>query len=208
MSRLTLLAALLLPTLALADDQARKVDTFYGINVKGPISVYVDVGKPQSVTVSGRPDYIGKVSTVVDGGVLRVVYEKTDNGKVNVKDTDRITITVPALTSFRVLGAGESRVTNINGERIDISFEGAGALYASGKVKLLRMKGQGVGGVNTKDLHAERADVNFNGMGDVSVYASDTLNMVVQGMGNFTYYGNPKHVNKSATGLGAITPGK
>jgi hypothetical protein len=208
MFRLTLLAALLLPSLALAADQARKVDAFYGINIKGPVNVFVDVGKAQSVKVSGRPEYISKVSTAVDGGVLRVIYEKDQKGSVDMKEGDAITITVPALTSFRVLGAGQSRVTNISGERIDISFEGAGALYASGKVKLLRMKGQGVGGINTKDLHAERADVNFSGMGDVSVYASDTLNLIVEGMGNFTYYGNPKHVNKSATGIGKVSAGK
>lgn len=208
MFRLTLLAALLFPTLALADEQVRKVDTFYGVNIKGPVNIYVDVGKAQSVKVSGRPDYVGKISTVVEGGVLRVIYEKDQNGSVDMKDGDKITITVPALTSFRVLGAGESRVTNISGERIDISFEGAGALYASGNVKLLRMKGQGVGSMDTKDLHAERADVNFNGMGEVKVYASDTLNMVVGGMGNFTYFGNPKHVNKSATGIGKISAGK
>lgn len=207
MFRSMLLAALLFPTIAYAEEQVRKLDPFYGINVKGPISVHVDVGKPQTVTVSGKKEYIGKVSTVVEGGVLRVIYEKTGKGEVNVKEGDRITVTMPALTSFRVLGAGESRVTNIHGERIDISFEGAGALYASGKVKLLRMKGQGVGGINTKDLHAERADVNFNGMGDVSVYASDTLNLVIQGMGNFKYYGQPKHVNKSVTGLGSVAAG-
>ncbi|MGW8391590.1 GIN domain-containing protein [Pseudoduganella sp. HUAS MS19] len=208
MFRLTLLAALLLPSLALADDQARTLGTFYGVNVKGPVNVYVDVGKAQTVKVSGRPEYISKVSTAVDGGVLRVIYEKDQKGSVEVKDGDRITITVPALTSFRVLGAGESRLTNISGERIDISFEGAGALYASGTVKLLRMKGQGVGQVNTRDLHTERTDVNFNGMGEVSVHASDTLNLVVQGMGNFTYFGNPKHVNKSVTGLGSVKAGK
>jgi hypothetical protein len=208
MFRSMLLAALLLPSLALADDQARKLDAFYGINVKGPISVYVDVGKAQSVKVSGSKDYVNKVSTVVEGGVLRVVYENTKKGPVNVKEGERITVTVPALTSFRMLGAGESRLTNIQGERIDISFEGAGALYASGKVKLLRMKGGGVGQANLKDLHAERADVNFSGMGDVSLYASDTLNLIVEGMGDFTYYGNPKHVYKTATGIGKVSAGK
>ena len=208
MFRLTLLAALLLPSLALAEDQVRKFDAFYGINVKGPISVYVDVGKTQSVTVSGSKDYIRKVRAVVEGGVLRVVYDKDEKGSISVKDGDKITVTVPVLTSFRVLGAGESRVTNINGERIDISFEGAGALYASGMVKLLRMKGQGVGQADLKDLKAERADVNFTGMGDISLYASDTLNLIVEGMGNFTYYGNPKHVNKSAKGIGNVSPGK
>ncbi|WP_426342328.1 head GIN domain-containing protein [Pseudoduganella sp. S-14] len=208
MYRTLVFSALLLSASAQAADQARKLDNFYGINVKGPINVYVDVGKEQSVKISGRKEYIDKVSIVVEGGVLRVVYENTNKAPVDVKEGDKITVTVPVLTSYRVLGAGESRVTNINGERIDISFEGAGALYASGKVKLLRMKGQGVGQANLKDLKAERADVNFTGMGDISLYASDTLNLIVEGMGNFTYYGNPKHINKSAKGIGNVSPGK
>lgn len=206
MFRVTLLAALLFPALALADEQVRKLDTFYGINVKGPVGVYVEVGKPQSVTVSGDTEFIRRVVTNVDGGVLRVAFEETKK-PTNIKSENRITITVPALTSYRLLGAGESRLKNISGERIDISFEGAGALIASGNVKLLRMKAQGVGEINTRDLHAERADVNFNGMGDVSIHASDTLNLVVQGMGNIKYYGHPKHLNKSANGLGNIGAG-
>ncbi|MTW09175.1 DUF2807 domain-containing protein [Pseudoduganella eburnea] len=205
MFRLTLLAALLLPSLALAEDQVRKFDTFYGINVKGPVSVYVEVGKPQSVTISGEPDFIRRINADVNGGVLRVVYDETK--RTSNKENNRITVTVPALTSYRILGAGESRVTNISGERIDISFEGAGAMYASGKVKLLRMKSQGVGQVTLKDLHAERADMDVNGMGDLTVYASDTLNLVANGMGSIKYFGHPKHFNKSANGLGSITAG-
>jgi hypothetical protein len=205
MFRLTLLAALLLPSLALAEDQVRKFDTFYGINVKGPVSVYVEVGKPQSVTISGEPEFIRRINADVNGGVLRVVYDETK--RTSNKENNRITVTVPALTSYRILGAGESRVTNISGERIDISFEGAGAMYASGKVKLLRMKSQGVGQVTLKDLHAERADMDVNGMGDLTVYASDTLNLVANGMGSIKYFGHPKHFNKSANGLGSISAG-
>jgi hypothetical protein len=205
MFRLTLLAALLLPSLALAEDQVRNFDTFYGINVKGPVSVYVEVGKPQSVTISGEPEFIRRINADVNGGVLRVVYDETK--RTSNKENNRITVTVPALTSYRILGAGESRVTNISGERIDISFEGAGAMYASGKVKLLRMKSQGVGQVTLKDLHAERADMDVNGMGDLTVYASDTLNLVANGMGSIKYFGHPKHFNKSANGLGSISAG-
>ncbi|WP_342117356.1 GIN domain-containing protein [Pseudoduganella sp. OTU4001] len=208
MFRSMLLAALMLPAIAFAEDQVRKLDTFYGINVKGPVNIFVEVGKPQGVTISGDAEFIRCVNTVVDGGVLRLVYESEKEKGVTIKDSQKITITVPALTSFRVLGAGVARVNNIAGERIDMSFEGAGALFASGKVKLLRLKGQGVGEVNTKDLVTERADVNFNGMGDVHVHATDTLNLVVQGMGNFKYYGNPKHVNKSVSGLGSVSAGK
>jgi len=206
MFRLTLLAALLLPSLALAEDQVRKFDTFYGINVKGPLNVNVEVGKAQSVTISGEPEFVRRINADVNGGVLRIVFDDTKNTS-NIKDGNRITVTVPALTSYRILGAGESRLKNISGERIDISFEGAGAMYASGKVKLLRMKSQGVGQVNLKDLQTERADLDVNGMGDLSVYASDTLNLVANGMGGIKYFGHPKHFNKSANGLGSISAG-
>jgi hypothetical protein len=203
MKKLTILFALLITAVAHADQQPRKLDNFVGINVKGPINMQVDVGKPQSVTINGDKAFIDKVQTVVDGGVLRVTYD--DSGPKTIKGEAKILVTVPALTSFRVQGAGQADLNGVAGERIDISFEGAGALHASGKVKLLRLKAQGVGEVNTKELKTERADVNFNGMGDVAVHASDTLNLVVRGMGNLSYYGRPKTVNKSVGGVGSVT---
>jgi hypothetical protein len=202
MRQLLLLPALLLAASAHADQQPRKLDNFVGINVKGPINMQVDIGKAQSVTITGEKAFIDNVQTVVDGGVLRVSYD--DKGPKNIKGESKIIITVPALTSFRVQGAGQADLNGVSGERIDISFEGAGALHANGKVKLLRLKAQGVGEVNTKELKTERADVNFNGMGDVAVHASHTLNLVVRGMGSLSYYGHPKTVNKSVGGFGSI----
>ena len=203
MHRFMILPALLLAASAHADQQPRKVGTFYGINVIGPINMEVNVGKEQSVTINGDKAFIDKVQTTVDGGVLRVTYD--EKGPKTIKGDATIVITVPALTSFRVQGAGKADVRNIAGERIDIQFEGAGALHASGKVKLLRLKAQGVGEVDVKNLKTERADVNFEGMGDVNVHASDTLNLVVRGMGNFGYYGHPKTVNKSVSGIGSVS---
>jgi len=203
MHRLSIVPALLLAASAHADQQPRKVNTFYGINVIGPINMNVEVGKAQSVTITGDKAFIDKVQTSVEGGVLRVTYD--EKGPKTIKGDSTIVITVPALTSFRVQGAGKADVRGISGERIDIQFEGAGALHAEGKVKLLRLKAQGVGEVDVKNLKTERADVNFEGMGDVNVHATDTLNLVVRGMGNFGYYGHPKTVNKSVSGIGSVS---
>lgn len=204
MRRLMILPALLLAASAHADQQPRTVDTFYGINVTGPINMQVDVGKTQSVTIKGEKAFIDKVQTSVDGGVLRVTYDDK-GGKKSINSDWSVVVTVPALTSFRVQGAGKAELHKLTGERIDISFEGAGALIADGKVKLLRLKAQGVGEVDVKNLKTERADVNFEGMGDVNVHASDTLNLVVRGMGNFSYYGHPKTVNKTVSGIGSVS---
>jgi hypothetical protein len=205
MVRFMILPALLLAAAAHAEQQPRKLDAFYGINVKGPINMKVEVGKAQTVTISGDKAFIGHLETVVDGGVLRITYD--DEGPKSSKGEQLVIVTVPALTSFQLKGAGETNLHNISGERIDISFEGAGALRADGNVKLLRLKAQGVGEVNTRELKTTRSDVNFNGMGDVSIHASDTLNLVTRGMGSVKYYGHPKHLNKSLGGIGNVSAG-
>jgi hypothetical protein len=205
MYRFMILPALLLAAAAHAEQQPRKLDTFYGINVKGPLNMKVEVGKAQSVTVSGDPAFIGRLETVVEGGVLRITYD--NDGAKSSKGEQLVIVTVPTLTSFRLKGAGEANLHNIGGERIDISFEGAGALHADGNVKLLRLKALGVGEVNTRDLKTLRSDVNFDGMGDVLIHASDTLNLVTRGMGSVKYYGHPKHLNKSLGGIGSVGAG-
>jgi len=72
----------------------------------------------------------------------------------------------------------------------------------------LRLKGNGVGGIDTRKLLAEDADVDFDGVGGVEIYASNHLNAVVNGVGSVTYYGNPKSINKQADGIGSISAGK
>jgi hypothetical protein len=77
----------------------------------------------------------------------------------------------------------------------------------NGEVKTFRMKAEGVGEVDAKALVANDADVSFRGIGDVKVYARNRLDAVVEGMGNLTYYGKPRTVNKSAAGIGSVRAG-
>jgi Putative auto-transporter adhesin, head GIN domain len=118
-----------------------------------------------------------------------------------------VTITLPSLSRVKVEGAGQTIITGVASDRLDLSYMGAGQLTATGKVKYLRLNAKGVGEVDTKGLHAERVDVNFNGVGNVSVYATDTVNAVAKGMGSLAYYGKPKTVNKQVSGIGNVGPG-
>lgn len=188
-----------------ADEQLRTLQPFTAINSKGAYSIVVEAGKTQSVKVSGTDKFIGNLVTEVVNGELKIYHR--DGGTKNANGDPRIVITVPALVKFIGEGAGETVLKNVAGERLDVSYQGAGRFAAQGKVKLLRLKAQGVGEVDTKDLDAERADVNFNGIGNVQVSARDTLNAVVNGMGNLTYYGKPRHMNKTVNGIGNVKAG-
>jgi len=187
-----------------AAEENRTLAPFRAIAVSGPIEMQVSSGKEQSVRISGNSEFLGRLRTVVKDGELRIDYP----GKSN-KSTDggKIVVTMPNLVKCIVEGAGDVAIDNIDEDRVDLQFQGAGHLSAKGKTKWLRLKAQGVGHVDTKGLKAERADVNFEGIGEVSIHASQTLNAVVRGLGNLVYYGHPKTLNKSASGLGGISAG-
>lgn len=190
---------------AYADEQVRNVQPFTAIDSKGAYSIVVEAGKTQSVKVSGNEKFVGNLATEVVNGELKIYHR--ESGNKNANGDPRIIITVPSLVKFIGEGAGETQLKNMAGDRLDVSYQGAGRFTAQGKVKLLRLKAQGVGEVDTKELDAERADVNFNGIGNVKVTARDTLNAVVNGMGNLSYYGKPRHVNKTVNGIGNVKAG-
>lgn len=201
----SMLCTLLVTTSAHGAQDARQLSAFRAIAIHGPINIEVHAGQAQSVKVIGRPEFIGKVLTSVKADELRIDY--ADKNNASMKDGDKIVITVPSLVKCVVEGAGQVVIDNVKEERLDLQFEGAGRLEAKGSTKWLRLKARGVGEVATQDLKADRADVNFEGIGAVQVHASQTLNAVVRGMGNLTYFGRPKTLNKSVSGIGSVSAG-
>lgn len=200
-----LLALLLTSAFASAAEQNRPMAPFTGISVQGPINMIVEVGKAQSLVLKGNDKFLKRAMTRVVDGKLVITFPKGEKNEVNSDST--ISVSMPALTSFNVEGAGSVELRNINSDKIDIGFQGAGRLVASGKVKQLKLNAQGIGDVDTKALLAQNADVNFEGIGAVKVFASQKLDATVQGMGSLNYYGNPRQVNKKVDGIGSVTAG-
>jgi len=203
--------AVLIPALfalsaaAQAAESTRSLPGFIAINAKGAFSMKVEVGKTQSVVVSGEEKFVNLLKTeVVDNELQVFLPEKQFSSS---KGAPTVTITMPSLSRVKLEGAGETLLHNVNTDRIDISYLGAGQLLADGKVKYLRLNAKGVGQVDTRKLLADRVDVQFEGVGNISVYASDLLNAVAKGIGGLTYYGHPKKVNKDVAGIGSVKAG-
>jgi hypothetical protein len=204
-STLVLVAALSLAATAQADEQARSAPAFTSISVQGPISVTVDAGKAHSLTVRGDARFIKDLSSEVVDGELRLRLRDKNYSSRN--GDPRVVITMPALRAFAVEGAGEVKLNQVRGERLDVNYRGAGSMNINGEVKTFRMTAEGVGEVDAKALVANDVDVSFRGIGEVSVYARNRLDAVVQGMGSLTYYGKPRTVNKTASGIGSVQAG-
>jgi hypothetical protein len=198
-------AALSFAATAHADEQVRSAPAFTSISVHGPISITVDAGKTQSLTVRGDARFLKLLTSEVVNGELRLRMD--DKTYKTRHDETRVVITMPALRALDVEGAGEILLNQIRGDRLDVNYRGAGRLAANGQVKTFKMKAEGVGEVDAKSLLASDVDISFRGVGDVKVYASNKLDATVQGMGDLTYYGKPRTVNKTASGIGSVKAG-
>jgi hypothetical protein len=167
------------------------------------MNLTVDAGKPFSVIVQGDARFTGRVKTSVVNGELRISMD--DDSGIRMRKQERVVVSMPALARFDAEGAGLARLNNIQGDRLDVDYRGAGSVVINGKVRQVRIDAEGVGELDAKGLIAQEADVSFEGIGAVSIYASDKLNVDVEGMGNLTYYGNPRSVSKSVSGIGSVT---
>ena len=210
MRHLTLAAALVLAstlvaTPALADEQSRSTAAFTAVDLKGPISIEVQAGKAQAISVRGSPKFIGMVVTEVVDGELRIYLRDRDVKKMN--GDPRVIVTVPHLRKFSMEGAGATILRDNTGERFEVNYRGAGSLEIAGTVRQLTLQALGVGEVDARKLLAQDANVDFQGIGSVQIYASGKLDAKVQGMGELSYYGHPRTVNKSVSGIGTVKAG-
>jgi hypothetical protein len=159
---LTLAAAALFTPHARAAEQARNVAPFSTVSYSGPISVHIEVGKAQSITVSGSDELVGGVLAEVAGNELKL-HMRHDTPTFNSHhDSLHVTITMPQITAFTMGGAGDTTITHIRGDRLDARFGGAGSLKADGAVKNLVLN---VGGVGSLTYYGDPKTVNTNGGG-------------------------------------------
>ena len=193
---------------ARAAEETRSVAPFTAISNSGPVNLHIEVGKAQSVRVSGTDDLVADLRTDVVDNELRLHIDRDTTHFNRSHDALDVTITVPQLTMFSMAGAGETTITHMNGDKLEVRFGGAGSLKADGMVKNLSMQIGGVGSIDTRELHAETAKVNVGGVGSVKVWASSELDASLGGVGSLTYYGDPKTVNTHGGGLGSISKGK
>jgi len=201
-------AASLFAVQAQATEQTRTVAPFSTVSNSGPVSVHIEVGKAQTVSVSGNDELVADLQTEVVGNELRLHMKRDTTTFNSHHDSLRVTITMPQLTAFSMAGAGEIVVTHMSGDSLDVSFAGAGTFKADGSVKNLKLNVGGVGSIDTRELHADNANVNVGGVGSVKVWAGTRLDASVGGVGSLTYYGDPKTVNTNGGGLGSISKAK
>lgn len=176
------------------------LDEFQALDVGGAFDVEISFGKKQKVEVTIDDNLWDYFDAKVKGQWLNL-----DWGRSCQPSNDcRITIVVKKLEEVSIHGACDLDISDFSGHEFSYNMSGAGNLKMDGKVDNLDIRISGAGDVDTTDLKAKRVKVNISGAGNAEVYAEDSIRGQVSGVGNLTYYGNPKEKKTSVSGLGNV----
>ncbi len=180
----------------------RKLDLapFTKIDAGGTFDVSVSVGLEQQVEVTIDDNLWDNLVAEVDDGRLALDWDKHCNPSVHCT----VSITVKSLDEFTMHGAGNAGLEGLGGAALRFYLRGAGNAAMAGKVDDLQLVLTGTGDVFARDLQARKVSIVLSGVGNCEVFAADSLEADVTGVGDITYWGKPGHVDTKVTGMGNV----
>ena len=182
--------------------EKRDLKSFKAIDTTGAYEIDATCQKPASFEIEADDNILPLIKTEVRDGIL---FVSNDQAYHSSKPT-MLRITLPDLNSVASHGAGEIKIADARSNDLKIESTGAASVVASGTSTSVTISSSGAGKIDTSNLHAEKARVDVNGASSIDVYASEQLDVSVSGVGNVSYSGNPKVVNKHVSGIGSVSP--
>jgi hypothetical protein len=187
-----------IPGSGVSGTESRDVTGFDKISIVGFGKVNVTVGGEDSLSITG------------DDNLLELIESTVSNGKLTIKPSESIRpktdmvfdISISRLTSVELSGAADFDIQNVEGDSLTVELNGSGNLDASGTVTKLNVEINGAGNVDLQQLEAETVTIEVNGAASGTVFARNSIDAEINGVGSVTVHGNPQDVKKQINGIG------
>lgn len=179
----------------------RELSGFTAVSLDGIGRLEIDQTGTDSISITGDDNILPHITTRVRNGTLIISVEENKTF-TNIPDLV-YQVTVASLESLELNGAGEIEVTNLDGERLEVTLDGGGSITLSGDVTSQEVDLNGLGFYNAENLTSEDVTIQQDGAGSAVVNASKTLDVTINGVGNVEYIGNPT-VTQQLNGLGSV----
>ena len=187
----------------IAATQTRHVPAFERVDLAGPNTLRVRVGREQSVAVRADDNLLGAISTHVQAGVL--VVDATDSFSTEAPMS--VDVGVPSLEAVTLSGIGRIEVEGVRAERLTVRLSGSGVVRVTGTVRRLDVRIEGSGDAQLSGVAADHVRASVAGAGVIAVDAQRSLDASIQGVGEIVYSGNPARVTTSVSGTGSVHRG-
>lgn len=200
--------------------ETRDVAGFDHLSLAGIGDVILTQGDEESLEIEAEDNIIPNIKTEVRDGTLYITYERksmlpTKPVKFNLTMKDVRSLESRGVSSLRsdkittdqldvtISGTGSVTILSLTAEKVNTNISGAGNFEAEGQVSDQRVILSGAGNYNGEDLQSKNGDVTISGLGQISIWATDALNVTISGTGGVEYYGDPK-ITKNVSGIGTL----
>ena len=184
--------------------EIRNLSNFKAIEISiGYDKIIVNCGQKPSLHISGDENILPLITTRISKGILKIESDST----FDTKSASEIIINIKSIKDFSFDGVGKTVINNLNEDKFNCNINGVGSCELKGKVESFYVSVNGVGSVSARELIADDVVANLNGVGSVKLYAKNSLNASINGVGGLTYFGNPTELILNDSGIGGITKG-
>jgi len=198
----------------------REIDSFSAISASHGLNVYLVQGDKETVRVEADENLLSLIVTKVKGTEL--ILKTTENirrakkldvyvtlvnvNEINVSSgcdlesngiikTDHLDISV---------SSGADAKLQVEGNEISCSVSSGADAVLSGKANFFYGKSSSGSDLKAKELIATNCKAKASSGGDVSVYASESIEANASSGGDVSYYGNPSKVDVNSTSGGDV----
>lgn len=200
----------------------RELKPFDHLVLSGVFNVKIESGDQEKVVINTREEILEYITIENKNNKLTI---KTDDKYKNIKAGKiNILVVCKELSVLKITGVGNVESTNaIKGDDLELFISSVGKTELNLKVNSIMAKVSAVGDISIIGS-AEKATINtsgvgnFNlskfiikdvhmvnsGIGNVSVHATENLDLTSSGIGQVNYFGNPNAKNVVSSGIGKV----
>ena len=101
-------------------------------------------------------------------------------------------------------GVGEIIIDNCQVEKFNLDSKSIGSIKIKGTSNLTSINSVGLGEIDASEFKSKKVKVVSEGVENLSVYAEESIDITMKGLGNINYYGNPAEVKTDISKLGKV----
>lgn len=101
-------------------------------------------------------------------------------------------------------GVGEIVIDDFQVEKFNLNSKSIGSIKIKGTSNMTSINSVGLGEIDASEFKSKKVKVVSEGMENLSVYAEDSIDITMKGLGNINYYGNPAEVKTDISKLGKV----
>jgi hypothetical protein len=198
----------------------RSVAAFNSITTLIPVTITIQYGTEQNLSVTVDDNVVDYIITSVENGTLVITSQSDVNLNqihlsldLTMTDLEDITVIGPAtiageftlpLDDFYLTITGAATINfSLEADQMISSLPGSFTIMLRGQVIKHIINHSGSGYLSAFDLISDTTIVNLSGAGSEEVYVNDLLDVNISGVGN-VYYKGAGEIQVNITGIGNV----